>query len=88
MEAINGVTKFTAGNLLYYTFPLATITVDAANNTYTLQLESKRGLQPQIVSFADITDKLGATGVEGYVDQLAINELFFYPVGALGATTE
>ena len=76
ISKINGVTKKEWLQFFVYDFPLALITVDTNQNKYILQLKADFS-NPQTVLFSDITDPLGASDVEGYVDELAMQGFFF-----------
>lgn len=76
---VNGVTKREYQGKFYYSFPLAFITADPTltgqeNVVYYIPTS---GAIPVTVLYADITDKLGSTNVEEYVDALANLEYYF-----------
>ena len=70
---INGVSKQEKGGNLIYHFDLCQIiafTDATPSNEYYIQ-SMNNGQQLQRVNWGDITDKLGASDMEGYLDAVA-----------------
>jgi len=88
LEQINGVTKSGNADLLVYNFGIVTIAADVTNNEMVLTYNDQASNyeQPQTIKYADITDKLGATDIEEYVDALATNGFFFNTPAVPGLT--
>lgn len=65
---INGVTKEEYKGDFYYTFnSYISIVADVSANSYTISDRQEK----RRIEFDDITDKLGASNIEEYVDALA-----------------
>ena len=91
ITSINGVTKVRRGaeDNYSYDFPRARfeITNNADPNEGFYKHFLLNGLEVRTVKFSEITDKLGATDIEGYVDELA-NLGFFFDIGQGGTPVE
>lgn len=78
---VNGVTKRERDGTFFYYFPKATVRVNAndvdpSKHTIELrQLDNFPNFEPII--YSEITNKLGSSTAEEYVDELAIREFFF-----------
>jgi hypothetical protein len=73
---INGVDKKVQNDDIIYYFPKALITVNTVNASYELR-QTLNFSRPITILYADITDKLGSSDTEGYVDALATGGFFF-----------
>ena len=85
---INGVTKRedSGKGIFRYYFPIAYIEVDTNQDTYTVKA-NQTAVTEITQSFADITDPLGATDAEEYVDTLAANGLYSDLPGTFGGNS-
>jgi hypothetical protein len=66
---VNGITKVETSEGYRYEFPLEKIDTDTAGN-YMIR-ESRTDSRKEVVLFVDISNKLGAGSISGYVDALA-----------------
>ena len=86
LTVINGVTKKEKDGTFYYFFGETVIQAYPAptfpRDYYRLELEN--GQEVQEVEFDDITDKLGATDIEGYLDAVATAGLFSTQATVIG----
>lgn len=84
---INGVTKQELGGRFEYHFPAMKITANNASGNLTFSEVGTGRNQPEIVAFANITDKLGASTPEEYCDALASAGYFFDQASGGGGST-
>lgn len=86
LTVINGVTKKEKDGTFYYFFGETVIQAYPAptfpRDYYRLELEN--GQEVQEVEFVDITDQLGATDIEGYLDAVATAGLFSTQATVIG----
>ena len=72
--SINGTPKLAKGSVFQYFFgPGLIFQADPATDSYVQVGPNVSTLHP--VAFADITDKLGASNIEEYLDQVALQGL-------------
>lgn len=83
---INGVDKKTENGLIFYYFPRALITVNPSLASYELRQVINFN-HKMTVLYSDITDKLGSSTVETYVDELATQGFFFEVEGTAQTST-
>lgn len=78
---VNGVNKQKdidddLNEIILYTFPLATITVNKDNETIDIRT-NQAYTENNLTTFDAVVDKLGTLDAESYVDELANQEFFF-----------
>jgi len=73
---VNGVTKIELADGFMYYFPIATIETGTAATSITLTL-TVTPFTTNTRTFEQITEQLGASDIEGYVDALANGAFFF-----------